>query len=234
MEKVLLKALVRDSFGKGGAKHLREEGQIPAVIYKGGKEGVNIQVDSKELWKALHTEAGSNAIITMDISGGEKDAKKTVIVQEVQLDPLSDKFLHVDFHEISLKEKIKVKVPIVVKGEAVGVKEEEGVLSQTIWDIEVECLPTAIPEHIDINVEELRMNEGIHVKDIIFPEGVIVVGDPEQVVVSVVPPKAEEAPEEEAVEVAEGEEPEIIKKGKAEDEEAAEEKSAGGEEPAGE
>ncbi|MFC1643873.1 50S ribosomal protein L25, partial [Candidatus Omnitrophota bacterium] len=132
MEKVTLKAVPRENFGKGASKHLRKEGLIPSVVYKGGKQGANIQVDNKDLWHALHTEAGENAIITMDISGGEKSTSKTVIVKEIQLDPLSDKIVHVDFHEISLKEKLKVKVPVAVKGEPVGVKEEEGVLAQLI------------------------------------------------------------------------------------------------------
>jgi large subunit ribosomal protein L25 len=221
MEKILLKATVRESFGKSASKHLRKEGTVPGVVYKGGKVGVNIQVDENDLWHALHTEAGENAIITMDISDGEKPLQKTVIVKELQTHPLNEKFLHVDFHEISLKEKLKVNVPIAVKGESVGVKEDEGVLAQLLWEIEVECLPTEIPEHIDIHVDELRIGDAIHIKDIAAPQGVALMGDPEQIVVTVNPPKAEEelveeeVPGEEAGEV----EPEVIKKGKKEEEE---------------
>lgn len=226
MEKIILKALVREEKGKGACKHMRREGQIPAVVYKGGKEGISVQVDGKELWHALHTEAGENAIITMNISGGEKDIKKTVIVQETQTDPITDKFLHIDFHEISLKEKLKVNVPVTLKGEAIGVKEEEGVLAQAMWEIEVECLPTEIPEHINVKVDDLRIGDAIHIKDIVAPQGVVILDDPDQVVASVHVPQAEEEVVEEGAEEGEGE-PEVIKKGKGEEEGVEETPEAG-------
>ncbi|RKY42361.1 MAG: 50S ribosomal protein L25 [Candidatus Makaraimicrobium thalassicum] len=226
MENVELKAALREDVGKGGCGQLRKKGYIPAVVYKQGKKGINIQIDSKVLWGALHTEAGVNAIISLDISGSgqpEKEAKrgrakKNVIVTEVQLDPVDDSFLHVDFHEISLKEKLKVKVPVTVKGEAVGVVEDSGVLTQTVWELEVECLPTEIPEHIEVHVEELRIGDAVHVKEIDLPKDVEVVGDPEQVILSVSPPHVEEEVEEE-VPVEEMTDPEVIKKGKKEEEE---------------
>ena len=230
MEKIVLKAEIREGLGKIANMHLRREGKVPAVVYKGGKLGSNILVDKKELWRALHTEAGENAIITLDI---DKGGKKTVIVHEIQTEPVHDGFLHVDFHEISLTEKIKVTVPFTVKGEAVGVKEEDGVLAQIMWEIEVECLPTAIPEHIDIRVDDLRIGDGIHVEDIKFPEGVVPVEEAEKLIVHVIPPKAEEE-EPEAVEGEEGSlEPEVIKKGKKE-EEGAEEEGPKEEEKSGE
>jgi large subunit ribosomal protein L25 len=230
MEKLILKATMREDAGKSACKHLRKVGQIPAIVYKGGKEGLKVHVDTKALWHVMHTEAGENAIITMDISGGDKNLEKTVIVSEIQADPVNDKFLHVDFHEISLKEKLKVSVPLVMKGEAVGVKEEEGILTQLEWEIEVECLPTAIPENLSVNVEELHVGDAIHVSDITAPEGVVIIDDPEKTVVSVHLPKAEveeAAPEEEG----EGEgEPEVIKKGKKEEEGEGEPASSEGEE----
>ena len=228
MEKVILNATARENTGKSACKHIRKEGLIPGVVYKDGKEGIKVQMDSKELWRSLHTEAGENAIITMNITGGDKVAKKTVILQETQQDPINEKVLHVDFHEISLKDKIQVSVPVVVKGEAPGVTEEDGVLAQIAWELEVECLPTAIPEQIIVYVDKLGMNDAIHVKDLESMEGVTILDDPESVVVTVSPPAAEEE-EEEAVEegAEEGEgEPELIKKGKTEEEgaeEAAEE-----------
>jgi len=222
MEKIILNSAAREARGKNVCKHLRKEGQIPGVIYKGGKEALSIQVDTKELWHALHTDAGENAIITINVTGTEKPLEKTVIVKEIQVDPINDKFVHVDFHEISLKETLKVKVPVVTKGEAAGVKEEDGVLSQLMWELEVECLPTNIPEHIDVQVDELNIGDAIHVQDIVAPEGVKILDDPEHVVASVNPPQAEEVVEEEAVEGEEGEEPELIKKGKKEEEGEAE------------
>ena len=224
MEKILLKASVRSELGKSANKHLRKEGKVPGVIYKGGKAGINIQVDQNDLWHALHTEAGENAIITMDISDKGKPAQKTVIVKEMQAHPLSEKFLHVDFYEVSLKEKLKVNVPVTVKGESIGVKEEEGILAQLLWELEVECLPTEIPEHIDVYVDELKIGDAIHAKDITPPAGVELLGDPEQIIVTVHPPKAEEVLEEEEVAEEEGAEaePEVIKKGKKEEEEVPE------------
>lgn len=222
MEKVILKASIREDLGKSASKHLRKEGKVPGVVYKGGKAGINVEVDKGDLWHALHTEAGENAIITMDISGGEKPIKKTVILKEMQIHPISEEYLHIDFHEISLKEKLKVKVPITVKGEAVGVKEDEGLLSQLIWEVEVECLPTEIPEHIEVHVDELRIGDAIHIKDITPPEGVAFLDDAEQMIVTVNPPKMEEevVTEEAAAEEEAGEaEPEVIKKGKKEEEE---------------
>lgn len=226
MEKILLKAVLREGHGKSSCKQIRKQGAIPAVVYKGGDKGLNVQVDSKELWKALHTDAGENAIITMDIGGGKKNTEKTVMIKEIQQNPVNDKFVHVDFQEISLSEKLKVKVPVAVKGEAPGVKEDGGVFNLVLWEIEVECLPTAIPEHIDVHVENMRINDSIHVKDLPKIEGVEIVEDPDQTVVSVTPPKAEEevAPAEVAAEGAE--EPEVIKKGKKEEEGEAEEGGA--------
>ncbi|MEA3489445.1 MAG: 50S ribosomal protein L25 [Candidatus Omnitrophota bacterium] len=217
MEKIILKTTVRENLRKSASKHLRKEGMIPGVIYKEGKKGVNVQIDDKDLWHALHTEAGENAIITVDISGVKKNPQRTVIVKELQLHPVNDSFVHVDFYEISMKEKLKVKVPIAVKGESAGVKEDEGVLAQIVWEVEVECLPTDIPEHIDVNVEELRIGDAIHVKDIAAPEGVTILNDPEEVMITVNPPQAEEE-ETEEVPVEGEEEPEVIKKGKKEEE----------------
>ncbi|MGB2630009.1 MAG: 50S ribosomal protein L25 [Candidatus Omnitrophota bacterium] len=224
MEKIILNASVRGDLGKSASKHLRKEGGVPGVVYRGGKKGINIKVDNKALGHVLHTEAGENAIITMTITGGEKPVEKTVMVKELQAHPLSEEFLHVDFYEISLKEKIHVKVPLEVKGEAVGAREDEGLMAQLVWELEVECLPTAIPESIDIHVDDLRIGDAIHIKDITPPEGVAFLGDPEQPVVTVSPPQAEEevVAEEAAGEEGAEAEPEIIKKGKKEEEETPE------------
>ncbi|MBD3427219.1 MAG: 50S ribosomal protein L25 [Candidatus Omnitrophica bacterium] len=226
MEKIILKAQMRDGLGKAACKHLRREGLIPAVVYKEGKKALSVKVDGNDLWHALHTDAGENAIITMDISG-DKAKKKTVIVKETQQDPINDNFLHVDFHEISLKEVLKVNVPVHLKGEAPGVTEEEGILSQVLWEMEVECLPTDIPENIEVHVGELNIGDAIYLKDITPPQGVKILGEPEDVVVTVNPPMAEEELEEEEALAEEGaEEPEVIKKGKKEEEEAEEAEGA--------
>jgi large subunit ribosomal protein L25 len=233
MEKIILKAAAREDIGKGVCGRIRKKGQVPGVIYRGGKEGLNIVVDSRDLWAALHTSAGENAIITLDIGSKEAKDKKTVIVREIQEDPINDSFVHVDFYEISLKDKLRVKVPVTLKGEAEGVKTDGGIMNQVLWELEVECLPTQIPERIEVQVEALHINEAIHIKDVKAPEGVQLMGDGEQVVVVVTPPKAEEVVEAVPVEGAEAvAEPELIKKGKKEEEgEEGEEGAAEAKEP---
>ena len=221
MEKLVMKASKREERGKNACKHMRREGLIPGIVYKGGKEALSIQVNEKELWKILHTEAGGNAIITLDIEGG---TNKTVIAHELQHDPMTDRVIHVDFHEISLTEVIKVKVPVSLKGEAAGVA-EGGVLNQVMWEIEVECKAMDLPEHINVHIEGLNIGDGIHLKDIEIPETVRVLDDGEQLVVGVNAPHVEEEVEGEPE--VEGEEPEVIKKGKLEEEagDAASEKA---------
>ena len=229
MEKITLNAKERTDLGKSSSNYLRKAGEVPGVVYKDGKQGINVQIVSRDLWHALHTEAGENAVITMNIGDGDKRVEKTVILQEAQRDPLNDKFLHVDFHEISLTDKIKVKIPVVVKGEAPGVFEDKGILTQVIWELEVECLPTEIPEHIDVYVNELHIGDAIHVKDLTIADSVELMVDGEQVVVSVSVPKAEEVEEPEEVAETE-EEPEVIKKGKKDEEETpGDEKAPGAE-----
>ena len=219
MEELKITASVRDGKGKNFCKSLRKQGQIPGVVYKGGKDTLAVYVDKKQLWHALHTTAGENAIITLNFAKDKEKDQKTVIVKEIQLDPVKELFLHVDFYEISLTEKVRVKVPVTVKGEAPGVKEDGGVLSQTMWELEVECMAKDIPDHIDVFVDMLKMNDAIHIKEVKIPEGVVLIGDPEQVVVGVNPPQAEEEITAEVPAAGEvAEEPEVIKKGKKEEE----------------
>ncbi|MFH1380997.1 MAG: 50S ribosomal protein L25 [Candidatus Omnitrophota bacterium] len=220
MEKVILDAEIREEKGKGKVKLLRRSDVIPAVVYKGGKEAVSIKVDKKALYQTLHTGAGENVLITLMIKGDKKAKEKTCIIKEVQRDPVKEDIIHVDFNEISLTEKIKVKVPVHPHGEAVGVKTEGGVLDHPLWEIEIECLPTQIPSKISVEVSSMKIGDTVFVKDLIIPEGITVLTDPELTVLSVVPPAKEEAVEEAAGE--EGAEPEVIAKGKKEEEEIPE------------
>lgn len=230
MEKILVTSSTRQEKGKSACKKLRKSGVVPGVVYKSGKENLALSVNGKELWSAIHTEAGENAIITLDITDGKKKLEKTVIVQETQSDPINDKLLHVDFHEISLTEKIQVGVPVSVKGEAEGVVSQGGVLNQLMWEIKVECFPMDIPDHIEIEVTKLKIGDAIYIKDVVAPAKTKILGDPDQLVASVNPPHMEEAAAPEAVTAEEAAEPEVIKKGKKEEEEEA----AEGEAPAAE
>ncbi len=212
MEKVILKAQERNETGKKVAKDLRLKGLIPANVYKATEAAVNLQIVKTDLNEVLHTKAGTNVIITLKIEG-KKD--KTVVIKELQREPLRGEILHIDFHEISLTEAIKVDVPLTTKGDPEGVKKDGGILEHVLWQLHVECLPTAIPEKIEIDVTHLGISQPIFVKDIVVPEGVKVLNDPELIVVIVKPPKAEVAKEETAAEGAA--EPELIRKKKEEE-----------------
>ena len=212
MEKVILKAEIRTGVGKSASKDLRNKNLVPANVYK-AKSAVNLQVSKDELDNVLHTKAGENVIITLKITGGNtKD--KTVLIKEIQRDPVKDGILHVDFNEISLTEVLKVNVPLASRGEPVGVKVDGGVLEHIMWELQVECLPTDIPEKIEVDVSGLKIGDAIYVKDLKIPEGVKVLADPELIAMIVKPPRVE-VPKEEVVEAAE--EPELIRKKKEEE-----------------
>lgn len=216
MEKVTLKAQVRTETGKKAAKDLRLKRLIPANVYKGSEGATSLQISIDDLAEVLQTKAGINVLITMKITGGKSAVKdKTVLIKEIQREPVKDGILHVDFNEISLTEMLKVNVPLSSKGEPVGVKVDGGILEHIMWELEVECLPTDIPEKIEVDVSALKIGESLHVKDIVVPEGVKVLNDPELIAMIVKAPKVEVPKEEAAVEGAP--EPELIRKKKEEE-----------------
>jgi large subunit ribosomal protein L25 len=218
MEKIILKADVRTTAGKRSAKDLRVKGLVPANVYKGGKPALSLTVSGESLSEILHTKAGENVIITLKISGADNPKDKTVVIKEIQREPIKDGILHVDFGEISLTELIKVNVPLSVHGEPVGVKVDGGILEHVIRELHVECLPTAIPEKVEVEVAQMKIGDSVFIKDIKVPDGVKVLNDPELIALIIKAPKVE-APKEEVVEGASAE-PELIRKKK---EEAAEE-----------
>ncbi len=213
MARLKLKAQVREERGTRRSKRLRERGIIPAVLYGGGQESMPLGVESKELLKVLHGKGGEHAIVDLQVSGGalEQPLKKTAIVKEIQRDSIRDGILHVDFAAISMTEKLVVKVPVVDSGEPVGVT-QGGVLEHIIRELEVECLPTDLPEHIMVDVSALNIGNSIKVGEIAAPPGAKIVSDPNLTVFTVSMPKAEkvEVPAEEAAAAeaapAEGEE----------------------------
>ncbi|MEE9499895.1 MAG: 50S ribosomal protein L25 [Candidatus Omnitrophota bacterium] len=216
MEKVILNAEIREETGKSKAKKLRETDVIPAVIYKDGKESINLKFKYRDLYNVLHTAAGENVLVTLKIKGDKKTKERTCIIKEIQRDPVKENIIHVDLNEISLTEEIKVKISVHTHGEPEGVVKDEGVLDHPLWEVEVECLPTEIPEKIEIEVAHMKIGDTIYVKDLKVPPKVKILTDPELTVVSVVPPAKEEVVEEVP---AEGiEEPEVIAKGKKEEE----------------
>jgi len=227
MEKVILKSELRQGAGKRVAKDLRKKDLIPAVVYKDGKSAVSLQLSKKDLVEVLHTKAGVNVIITLKVSGddpstgsgssraGSRDEKakdKTVLIKEIQRSPVKGDILHVDFNEISLTETLQVAVPLASHGEPVGVKIDGGTLEHIMWELQVECLPTNIPEKIEVDVTNMKIGDAIYVKNITAPEGVKVLNDPELIAMIVKPPKVE-APAAEVIEEAAAE-PELIRKKK--------------------
>ncbi len=228
MEKVILKAEARSGTGKRAAKDLRKKDLIPAVVYKGGKEAINIQILHEDLEDVLHTKAGSNVIITLKITGAQSAKDKTVIVKEIQRDPVKENILHVDLNEISLTETLKVNIPLSVHGEAPGIKTGGGTLEHVMWEVQVECLPTDIPEKIEIDISNLNIGDAVYVKDIAIPEGVKVLNDPGLIALIVKPPHVEVPKEEVPVETAE---PELIRKKKEEEEVGEEAPKEAGKQP---
>ena len=221
----VLEATLRDSRGKNEARRTRADGKVPAVVYgtSGGKaESTAIAVEPKALTKILHSESGANTLISLKISGAKGDQR--VLVKDYQLDPITHRILHADFYQIAMDKVLRITVPITIKGEAPGVKQQGGILEFVHRIIEVECLPADIPEHIEINVGDLMLHQGIRVRDVPVNPKWKAVADADMMLVHVIMPKAEEAPA--PAEAAAGAatataaapaEPEVIKKGKKEE-----------------
>lgn len=217
MDFVELKANLREEKGKELNKKLRASGLVPGVLYRKGEASISLKVDSKSLSKALHTEAGENVIIKLFVEGDKKKKERIVVVKEIQEDPVKDNLVHFDLNEISLTETLKVKVPLAAKGEAIGVKQEGGVLQHVMWEVEVECLPTNIPDKIEVDITNLKMGNTLSIKDVPSPDGVKILGDPESIVFSVEHVKTVEEAVAAPVE-GESTEPELIREKKVKEE----------------
>ena len=214
-----LEATARDTFGKNEARRTRREGKVPAVLYGGdGKEAMPIAVEPRALLRILHSESGQNTLISLKLSGG---GDTRVLVKDFQLDPITHHVLHADFYRVAMDKLIEVTTPVTVRGEPKGVKQQGGILEFIRREIVVECLPGDIPEHVDIDVSELMLHQGIRVRDVATDPKWKPVTEGDAMLVHVIMPKAEEAPAPEAaaaVATATPAEPEVIKKGKKEEE----------------
>ena len=213
-----VEAEAREAFGKNVARRLRYSGRIPAVVYGGGGPSIPLAVDPRAILRVLHSGAGHNAIFTLEIPG---KAPARVMLREWQWDPVRGGLLHVDMVRIARDTKLRVRVPIQITGEPQGVKVQGGILEFILREVEVECLPDDIPEHITVDVTELLIGRNLRVSDLPVDEKVKVLAEPARVVAHVLPPKTEEAPAEEVAAAAPSE-PELIRKRKAEEEEGAE------------
>ena len=212
-----VEAEARETFGKNAARRLRHSGRVPAVVYGGGGPSVSLTVDPKAIVRILRSEAGHNAIFTLQIPD---KAPARVMLRDWQWEPLRGDLMHVDMVRIARDEKLRVRVPVRITGEPQGVKIQGGVLEFILREVEVECLRADIPEHITVDVTDLVIGRQLRVADLPVAASVKVLAEPGRVVAHVVAPKAEAAPVAEVVEVAPTPaEPELIRKRKAEEEE---------------
>ncbi|HVE71336.1 MAG TPA: 50S ribosomal protein L25 [Thermoanaerobaculia bacterium] len=211
MAEVSLEVTRRESTGKEQAKKLRRDGKVPAVVYGGHKEPVAITVDRKAVTDLVtKSEHGVRSVFLLKMAGS--DQQRHAMIKEITIDPISRRMKHIDFVRVVMDEKVKVTVPIHVVGTAKGVK-EGGLLDFQVRELHIECLPTAIPDSIDVDVTELDGHDYYRIKDLKLPEGAKVFDDPERVVVGVTHARAEVSEAAEAEAVAAVAEPEVIKKG---------------------
>lgn len=202
METVEISIQRRSTQGKGAARRLRREGVVPAVFYGPKRSTVPIAVKNEEFEaKLLHLE-GSHLIRLLEGSRDPELHDKMVLVREMQRHPVTGDVLHADFLEVDLTERLTVSVPLRFVGKAAGVV-AGGILQPVLREIEVECLPTEIPDFLEVDVSALGIHEAVHASDLTLPEGITIVGEPTQTLVTVLPPTVEEAkPVAEAVEAA--------------------------------
>ncbi len=211
MERTAIKVEARTLTGKK-VKQLRRDGIIPANVFGKDIESVAVQVDAKDFQKGFR-EAGETALVDVKL-----DSKTfPCLINHLQRDPKSGSVLHVDFHTVNLKEKITTKVPVILEGESPAAKSGVGLVLQTLNEVEVECLPTEIPQHFVIDAEKLtEVGQSIHVKDLKAPTGVEIKNDPEEGIVAV--QNAEMKEEEPEAEVSPEDVEAVAEKGEAEGE----------------
>src|SRR4051812_20252919 len=212
----VLEATARDTFGKNEARRTRAAGRVPGVLYGGdGKGGATaIAVHPKALLKILHSDAGQNTLISLKLAGA---GDSRVLVKDFQLDPITHEVLHVDFLKIAMDKLLQVTIPIIVHGEPKGVKQQGGILEFIRREIVIEVLPADIPEHVDVDVTELMLHQGVRVRDIATNAKWKPVSDLDLMLVHVIQPKAEEVAAPADAATAAVAEPEVLKKGKKED-----------------
>jgi large subunit ribosomal protein L25 len=213
-----LAVTVREKSGKGAARQLRRSGKVPGVLYGQG-ECLLLTIEPEPLTKILKSQAGSTALITLTVNGAKTKPKRTALLRDFQVDPVEGHILHADLFEISMDKPIRVKVPVhVIGGTPAGVK-EGGILHYNTRELYVECLPGALPDHIEVDASPLTIGQGIHLKEIAKIEGVRYLDDLDQMVVSVAVPMSDAKLEALLTSQAAGpegaKEPEVVARGKA-------------------
>ena len=209
----------REGTGKGAAKKLRRQGVVPAVLY-GGDSPQTIAVDPKSILRLMHGHEGTTLLLSLKYEGDGNGNAHMAVLREMQFDPVSDRVLHIDFQEVSANKAITVQVAVHPVGEAIGVKDTKGILNLVLHELNVSCLPTAIPDRIDADVTNLAIGDVLTIADLRPPEGVRILNDPGQAVATVSPPMAEEVATPAATPAAVAE-PEVLTERKPKEGEAA-------------
>jgi large subunit ribosomal protein L25 len=225
-ESNILEAQPRSAGNKNDARRVRRGGKVPGVVYGAGKDAMAVSLDPRQISRILHSQSGHNTIFDLALDGGERT--KAMIV-DWQYEPIKGSLLHIDVKRIAMDQKLQVSVPIVLKGEAEGVKTQGGILEQTLRELEIECLPADIPASIETDVSHLVFGKALRVADLPHIDKVKYLTDTNKLVAHVVAVKEEvvATPEAAAAEAgAAPAEPEVIKKGKQETEEEGAEAAA--------
>jgi large subunit ribosomal protein L25 len=217
-KQVKLKAEPRKDSGRSAVRKLRARGMIPAIIYGANHKPQALQVAAREVNAMMSQASGENVLVELDISG--ERASRTALVQEVQHSPVGGDIRHVDFHAISMDQKIQAEVPLEPTGTAIGVKTFGGLLEQSLRALAIECLPGDLPDRITVDVSHLNIGDSVHVRDIQLPQGVTAKAQLDLTVFSVLAPAVEEEPAAAEAEVAAAG-PEVITEKKEEGEAAA-------------
>jgi large subunit ribosomal protein L25 len=194
MEQIALKASLREGTGKSKAGKDRKAGMIPGIVYHRGEESVPVSLVEKDLLKILRAAEGENLLISLQVEGSKKKARP-VLIKQIQRHPVKRSVLHVDFNEISLSEKITVEVEVVAQGESIGVKQDGGILEHVLREVKVQCLPTDIPKHIDVDVTALKLNDSVHVRDLVVSDKIKILTDGDTLILHVKLPVEEKVEE---------------------------------------
>ena len=215
LKNVVVEVASRSESGKNESRRLRSAGQVPGIVYGMKRPPFAVAVSPRRLEEILRLESGRNTIFKLSLTG--LDQTRAVMIKELQRDPVTDRMIHVDFVRVDLEKSVKVHVPIRLLGTPAGVKTEGGIVEFITRQVEVECLPEDIPEHLDTDVSELHIHQHASVENLVVGPRVKVLADPHAIVVVIAPPRAEEAPApaaEAAAAPAAAAEPEVIKKGR--------------------
>jgi large subunit ribosomal protein L25 len=195
MKNVAIEAQLRNDAGKGIARKLRRAGKTPGVLYGPKAQPISLSVDTHEFYKLLNSAGGEPLLFTLNLKGNEDNSAHSALVKDLQLHPVRDKILHIDFYEVYMDEEVEVEVPITAVGRAKGVEIDMGILEIIQRTVKISCLPSAIPRDIQVDVSKLGLGDVIHVSDITLPEGIRLMDEPETTLMTVVASRAEEKEE---------------------------------------